>query len=234
SRTFWMPRRWRGYLICSGSFATSMRFLRASSCRKPRKNPRPVPLAKNRSAFAPHQKFPRKKQRPGFRRGAVLTSFSLPLSRQQAAEAENCWDALKRAPTTSQRLLDALDVARFGGVHFDSIAFVHEGRHLHYQTGFQRGGLADRAGRGFLQRGLGVDHLEFHGVRQVHADWFFLEEFHLNDGVGNQVVDGFAELLAREMHLLVGFRVHEMEFVALVVEILEFDFVEMGAIDKFL
>jgi hypothetical protein len=35
------------------------------------------------------------------------------------------------------------------------------------------------------------------------------------------------------MHLLVRFRVHEMEIIALFVEVLKFNFVENGAVDKF-
>ena len=41
------------------------------------------------------------------------------------------WDALKHAPTTL-RLFYTLDVAGFGGVDFDFVAFVNEGRHLDY------------------------------------------------------------------------------------------------------
>ena len=36
------------------------------------------------------------------------------------------------------------------------------------------------------------------------------------------------------MHLLVRLRIHEVKFVALVVEVLEFNFIEDGAVDEFL
>src|SRR5207302_5349360 len=76
-------------------------------------------------------------------------------------------------------------------------------------------------------------HFHIHGVRQVHADGLFLEKFDFHDGIGNQVVYGFAQLVAGHLHLLERFRVHEMELVALVIEILEFDFVQDGAVHEF-
>ena len=130
-------------------------------------------------------------------------------------------------------LLDALDVAGFGSVDADSITFVDERRNVYDETGFKSSGLHDGAGGGFLERGFGLNDFEVHGIGEVDADGFFLEEFDFDDGVGDEVVDGFAELGGGHLHLLVVFRVQEMIFVALVVEIFEFDFIEDGAFDKF-
>jgi hypothetical protein len=130
-------------------------------------------------------------------------------------------------------LLDALDVARFGSVHANLVAFVDERRNVHHQTGFECGGLHHGAGGGFLQRGLGLHNLQVHGVRQADADGLFVVEFDFHDGVGDQVVDRFAQLFRVHLHLLVRFRIHEVEIVALFVEVLEFDFVEDGAVDEF-
>src|SRR5260221_6986299 len=154
---------------------------------------------------------PTKNKRPAH------SSFSTPIA----------WQTPRRL------LLHALDVAGFGGIHFDSVAFIYERWNLHDETSLERGRLAYRAGRGFLQGGLGADYAELHRVRKVHADGFFLEKFHFYDGVGNQVVDRIAEEFAGEVHLLVRFRIHEMEIVAFVVEVLEFDFVKNCAIHEF-
>src|SRR5438045_1965828 len=130
-------------------------------------------------------------------------------------------------------LLDALHVTRFCGVHFDFIALVYEWRDGDDQAGLQSGRLAHRAGRCLLQRRLGADYFQLHGILEIDSDGLVLEKFHLHHGVGNQVVHRFAQLLARQMHLLVVLRVHEMEIVALAVEILEFHFVKDGAVHKF-
>jgi len=69
---------------------------------------------------------------------------------------------------------------------------------------------------------------------RVDADWFFLRRIPLSrpySESGSRTVS--PEQLAAEVHLFVGFRVHEVEIVAFVVEVLEFDFVENGAVDKF-
>src|SRR6267142_2982567 len=136
-------------------------------------------------------------------------------------------------PPPQRLLLDTLDVTGFGSVDADSITFVDEGGDVYNEAGFQSGRLHDRAGGGFLQGRLSLDNFQVHRIGQIHTNRFFVEEFYFDDGVGNEVVHGRAKLVLGHVHLLVVFRVHEMVFVALVIEVFEFDFIENGALDKF-
>src|SRR5277367_5401045 len=54
-------------------------------------------------------------------------------------------------------LLDALNVACFGGVDLNLVAVADEGRDVDDQASFQLGRLHDRAGRGLLDTLLGFD-----------------------------------------------------------------------------
>src|SRR5713101_1437496 len=72
------------------------------------------------------------------------------------------------AEDSRQRVkLHALDVARFGGIHFHFVALVHERGHLNDKSGFERRSFQHGAGRRPLKRGLGLYDLQLHGVRQL-------------------------------------------------------------------
>src|SRR5260221_11299729 len=81
---------------------------------------------------------PAKNKRP------THSSFSTPIA----------WQTPRRL------LLHALAVAGFGGIHFDSDAFIYERWNLHDETSIERGRLGYRAVRAFFEDGLEVDSCE--------------------------------------------------------------------------
>jgi hypothetical protein len=102
---------------------------------------------------------------------------------------------------------------------------------LHDQTGFERRRLYLRARRRAFDSGHGfLDH-EIDGLRELDADRLRLVEFHADDRVGNEVVLRVAQRLVRDVNLLEAGRVHEIEMVRVVVEVLHLALVKRGAFD---
>ena len=115
----------------------------------------------------------------------------------------------------------------------DPVADVDERRHLHDQAGFGARGLHLRARRRALDAGRRVLDAQIDGHRQIDADRLVAVELHLDDRVGQDVVDRIAEHFAIDVQLLERLRVHEMKRVAVGVEILHVVLVENRALDVF-
>ena len=102
---------------------------------------------------------------------------------------------------------------------------------MDHQTCFQFCGLGNGAGGGAAHAGLGLDDFHFDGLGQLDADGFAIEKFDGDLEIGDQVLDGIAEDVATELHLLIVFGVHEDVVVAVVVEVFHFFFVHNDAFD---
>src|SRR3954466_4947986 len=89
------------------------------------------------------------------------------------------------------------------GADPDLVAFVDKRRHLDNQAGFERCRLDLRAGRGALDAWDCLLDEEVHGHGQLDAHWLDLVELDADDGIGDEVVLGIAEGLARNVDLLV-------------------------------
>src|SRR5581483_3898471 len=98
-----------------------------------------IPLRMTRSRVSDTKSFPVK--------GSFLPLPLLNLARMRSSAAE------------AEKLLDALNVTRFGSVHLDFVPLVYKRRNLDNQTGFERRGLHNRAGRRFLKRGFSLNNL---------------------------------------------------------------------------
>src|SRR6185436_19221297 len=117
------------------------------------------------------------------------------------------------------------------GPDADHVADVHVRRDLDDEAGLERRRLDLRARRGAVDARGRVHHLEVHGHRQLDADRLVAVELHRDGRFGNDVVRVVAEDLDVEVDLLVAARVHEVERVAVAVEILHLPLVENGALD---
>ena len=81
-----------------------------------------------------------------------------------------------------------------------------------------------------LMPGHGIRHLEVDRQRQVDADRLGLVELHADLRLRQQVQRLIAERLLRQVDLLVGLRVHEVEDVAVPIEELHLVLIERGAL----
>src|SRR5438045_2827855 len=124
----------------------------------------------------------------------------------------------------------ALVLAGFG-VDPDLVAFVDKRRHLHDEAGLEGRRLHLRARRRALDAGHRLLHDEIYGGRQLDPDGLDVVELDADRHLGDEKILRVAERLRRDVHLLVALRVHEIEAVAVVVEILHLALVERRAFD---
>ena len=82
-----------------------------------------------------------------------------------------------------------------------------------------------------LMPGDGVHDFQVDRDRQLDADRLLAVELHRDDRLGQDVVGVVAQHLGVDVDLLVAARVHEMERVAVTVEVLHLPLVEDGAFD---
>ncbi len=82
-----------------------------------------------------------------------------------------------------------------------------------------------------LMPGSVSHHGHLDGGGQLDADGLAVVEADLDEQVGREVLDGVAERVALERGLLVGVLVHEVVVVAVVVEELHLDGVDVDAVD---
>ena len=127
---------------------------------------------------------------------------------------------------------DALDVAAFGGVDFDFVAVIDEGRDVDDEAGLERCGLHDGAGGGLLQSGLSAGDGEVDGVGKKNAHWLAFVKFDADGKIGDEVVSGVAESVFVQGDLFVSLQVHEVVAAIVGIEEFEFDFVHDGALDE--
>src|SRR6185295_7156756 len=164
------------------------------------------------------------------RRRRRISSSLLPLNMLPVMTSiQPCWDWLRTTSTSGSGLV-------FAGLGADPhlVAFVDEWRHLDDEAGLERRRLDLRARGGALDAGHGLLDDQVDSGRQLDADRLDVVELDADDRVGDQVVLRVAERLAGDMDLLVGRRIHEIEMVAVVVEVLHLPLVEDGALDVFL
>ena len=102
------------------------------------------------------------------------------------------------------------------------------------EAGFEGGGLGGSGGGVAFDAGVGLGDLEWDGGGEFDGDGVFADDQDLGFGVFGQVVDGVADDIEGERLLLVGIGVHEVEQVAVAVEVLHgpvlgADAAELGA-----
>ena len=95
-------------------------------------------------------------------------------------------------------------------------------------------GLTCALAGGALDAGRGIEDLQIDGRRQLDAHRFAAVELDLDGHLGLDVVDGPAQHLARDVHLLVGGCVHETKGGAILVQVLHLVLVERGPVERVL
>ena len=109
--------------------------------------------------------------------------------------------------------------------------FGDEGRNLHHQSGFHLRRLGHVGHRGALEPGFGFHHGHIHGGRQFHSDGLAFVELHFYLQLRDQILRGIAQQIFHQVHLLVGFGVHEIVILAIVVQVLHLLLVEHRLFD---
>src|SRR5262245_13634922 len=130
-----------------------------------------------------------------------MSSSLLPLNMLPTMTSIQPWIGCRT--TSIDHLLRAREILSGLSVDANQIAGIHEWRHLHDQTGFERRRFHLRARGGPLDAGRGVQHLQIDGLRELDADWLLAVELHLNRHLGLQVVDRIAQRVTRDVDLLV-------------------------------
>src|SRR5580704_11153094 len=138
---------------------------------------------------------------------------------------------LNRNSQPSAFILRPRQIDALSRVYLDFLAFVDEGGHLHDQAGFGLRSFGDAGCGCALQSRFSFNHLEYYGLRQLNAHGLAIEEFDLDFQILDQVINGAAQNILGEMRLLVVRRVHEVVVVAVGIEELHVDFVDVHLLD---
>ena len=99
------------------------------------------------------------------------------------------------------------------------------------EAGFRFRWFGDAGCGSALQSGFNFHHSQYNRLGQLDADRLAIKKFHLNLKVWRQVIDRIAEGIAREMRLLVVFRVHEVVVITVAVEELHVLFIDVHLLD---
>src|SRR5690606_5302816 len=154
--------------------------------------------------------------------GWTGTTQPASISRSQAS----------RSPAADMPSLHPRDVLAGTGVHLDHLVLVDEQRHPHDRTGLQGGRLAATAGGVAAHARVGLDHLELDEVGRRHRDRRAVPKGDHAVLPALEPLGGLADAVLVGLHLLEGFRLHEVPELAVGVQELHVGIDDVGGLER--
>src|SRR5215211_1927305 len=104
-------------------------------------------------------------------------------------------------------------------IHPNPVSDVDKERHLHDDPRLEGGRLGPPRGGVALEAGVGLRDPEVNVRRRLYADDFSVGRKHVDDTALYDVPRRLAHDVGRHRHLIVGFRVHKVEQISVLVEV---------------